>query len=376
MAPVTHRWSRARLPIAAAGLAVSLAVATGLPVSAQGEMRTIRLGLSPYQDYMSTMIGVEKGWFEEAGLDLQIYFQEWGEQTESLAGGSLDMINQCDTDILTRAVAFPEQVFANIVYYFAGSGVLVRPDSGLTTFQENLDALGDKEAAIEATGAQLKGRTAIAAHNTDHELTIAILAQKGGLAPFEDLEWIDMPPAEGLAAFLGGTGDLYNGGIPQRLRGLAEGMALLVTVQDLLPEGAIFCGFATTEDWYEQNIDAIVDFQSVWYRIQRFVKNNPTEAYRIISDNLKAQTGEGVTPEQLALVWNQLEFFPTSGIDMAETVFDPASDWYWRTRFEYVLDFYRNAGVIEGDVDIDRIARFLPTHEAYMAKYEPNIQGQ
>jgi ABC-type nitrate/sulfonate/bicarbonate transport system substrate-binding protein len=115
-------------------IAMWMALAAG--TASAGEATKLRVGLSPYPDLMPVSIGAEKGWYREEGLDLDIKYLEWGETIEALAGGSVDITNACDVDVLTKLDNFPDIVFSNVVFYSAGSGVLVRPNSGLKTFQE------------------------------------------------------------------------------------------------------------------------------------------------------------------------------------------------------------------------------------------------
>src|SRR5262245_20072146 len=161
--------------------------------------------------------------------------------------------------------------------------------------------------AIKAIGEQLRGKTAIAGHNTDHELTIFILAKRGGVDPVKEMKWIDMTPPEGLAAFLTGTGDLYNGGIPQRLKGVEEGNKLLVTLKDLKPEGINFCGFATTKKFAQEHMDLLTAFQRVAYRNHAFIDANPDQGFEVMkkkSRRWRAMTSQSTASNTSGKSWS------------------------------------------------------------------------
>jgi ABC-type nitrate/sulfonate/bicarbonate transport system substrate-binding protein len=348
-------------------IAMWMALAAG--TASAGEATKLRVGLSPYPDLMPVSIGAEKGWYREEGLDLDIKYLEWGETIEALAGGSVDITNACDVDVLTKLDNFPDIVFSNVVFYSAGSGVLVRPNSGLKTFQEFTAELGDRAKAIKATGEQLRGKTAIAAHNTDHELTIFILAQRGGVDPVKEMKWIDMTPPEGLAAFLTGTGDLYNGGIPQRLKGVEEGNKLLVTLKDLKPEGINFCGFATTKKFAEEHMDLLTAFQRVAYRNHQFIEQRPDEGFDIMRKTIKKVAGDDIAIDRFKYIWKELEFFPTSDAQLQKELLSPNGDFYWRPRFELIDKFYHDAKLIKAPISLDQIAVFVQMQDAYSKRY-------
>ena len=332
----------------------------------------LRVGLSPYPDLMPVSIGVEKGWYKDAGLDLDIKYLEWGETIDALAGGSVDITNACDVDVLTKLDNFPDLVFSNIVFYSAGSGVLVRPNSGMKTYQEFLAELGDPAKAIAATGAQLRGKTAIAAHNTDHELTIFILAKRGGVDPVKEMKWIDMTPPEGLAAFLTGTGDIYNGGIPQRLKGVEEGNKLLVTLKDLKPEGINFCGFATTKKFAAEHPELLTAFENVALQNHRFIEEHPDEGFGIMQKTIKQVAGDNIAIDRFKYIWKELEFFPTSGGQLAKELLAPDGEFYWRPRFDLIDKFYHDAGLIKNPIDMDQVAAFVRIQAAYGKQYGNN----
>ena len=77
-------------------------------------------------------------------------------------------------------------------------------------------------------------------------------AEEAGLTYPDDFELIDMSHFEGLAAFLGGSGDGYIGGIPQRLRAGKEGAKILFD-ESIYAESVLHCGLATRLGYIEAN---------------------------------------------------------------------------------------------------------------------------
>lgn len=382
-----RRWSRLK----AAVLLPLLVVLTGAlaacggddsssnssAASGSGELQKVRLGVAPFQDLLSVYIGIEKGWYEEEGLDLEATNVELQEAGEALVGGSVDMASMCDVDALVKAPQAPDLRFSNPAYIFLGSALIVRPDSGMKTYEEFIDEGMDHDAAVAAVGAQLKGKTAIAVGNSDQELAIIVTAQKGGMDnPKKEMKFVDLEANEGLAAFLAGEGDVYNGGLPQRNRALKEGMKTLIGAADLRPEGVIHCGFGTTQKFLDENMDVAVKFQRVWYRIQQAIADDPDGTFPIIRDELNERTGAEITVDELKDIWNNLELFPTSDKEMSEQILTEGGEYHWEDRFAYAKEYYTKAGSITGDYNLDDVYAYPELSEAYAKAYPDDAAGQ
>lgn len=345
--------------------------------SGSAELKKVRVGVAPFQDLLSIYIGIENGWYEEEGLDLKATNVELQEAGEALVGGSVDMASMCDVDALVKAPQAPDLRFSNPAYIFLGSALIVRPDSGMKTYQEFIDEGMEHDAAVAAVGAQLKGKTAVAVGNSDQELAIIVTAQKGGMDnPKKEMKFVDLEANEGLAAFLAGEGDVYNGGLPQRNRALKEGMKTLIGAEDLRPEGVIHCGFGTTQTFLDENMDVAVKFQRVWYRIQQAIADDPDGTFPIIRDELNERTGAEITIDELKDIWNNLELFPTTDKKMSEQILAAGSPYHWKDRFAYAKDYYTKAGTITGDYNLDDVYAYPELSEAYGKAYPDDAAGQ
>ncbi|MCY3834679.1 MAG: hypothetical protein OXG85_16835, partial [Chloroflexi bacterium] len=45
---------------------------------------------------------------------------------------------------------------------------------------------------------------------------------------------------------------------------------------------------------------------------------------------------------------------------------------YWRTRMEFVYDFYSSLGAVQSEMDFDEVFSFAAILEAYMEQHEPD----
>src|ERR1044071_7188909 len=196
----------------------------------------VRYGISPFQDTLVPIVGREKGWYREEGLDVEFTVLDWNEVLDSISSGKIDVAINNISSVISVHERNPQ-----IIYWYGfnpfdnGFALMIRPDGKLKTLQQFEIEVGDHERAVQMTAAQLKGKTVVTTGNTDMEQGVAAAARRGGLDFKKDMRIIDLNPDEGLAAFLRGEGDAYIGGIPQRTRAGKEGMVEMLTGADLGP---------------------------------------------------------------------------------------------------------------------------------------------
>jgi len=359
---------RTLLPLLILSLLFSAGVA---PAVAQDELTHIRLGMTPFQDMLAIQVGAEQGFYEQVGIDLELINLPYEAVTEAIAAGSLDIGSICETTVVTSWDAFPEQRLANIFYTFEGSAIMVRADSGMSTYAENLAAVGDHAEALAATVSQLEGLSVLTTKGTDMEMGVGAALAAGGMS-INDVNVLDMNPNDGLAAFLTGEADAYLGGLPQRFRLVKEGMKTLVTAQDVGSEAVILCGFLSTDSYVEENFDALVAFAKGTFLTLQYVNANQDAAFGRISELLNSMTGAQMTIQDIKDLWNKIEFFPTTGAEMYWLLISPNGSRYWRTRMEFVYDFYSGLGAVESEMDFDEVFSFAAILEAYMEQHEPD----
>ncbi len=346
---------------------------------AQDDLTHVRLGMTPFQDMLAIVVGEEQGIYDQVGIDLEFIHLPYEAVTEAVAAGSLDLGSICETTVVTSWDAFPHQRLGNIFYTFEGSAIMVRPESGMSTYEENLASMGDHSAALAATVSQLEGLDVLTTKGTDMEMGVGAALAAGGL-DITDVNIIDLNPDDGLAAFLTGEADAYLGGLPQRFRLVKEGMKTLVTAQDVGSQAVILCGFLTTADYVESNFDTLVDFAKGTFLTLQYVNANQDAAFGRIAELLNSMTGAQMTIGDIKNLWNKIEFFPTTGAEMYWLLVSPEGNRYWRPRMEFVYDFYAGLGSVESEMDFDEVFTFAKVLEAYMAEHEPDawavIQSQ
>ena len=332
-------------------------------------LSTIRFGISPFQDTLVPIVGREKGWYREEGLNVDFRILGWTEVMEALSAGEVDVaINNMSSVVATH------ERNSEIVYWYGvnpfdnGFALMIRPDGEMKTLEQTLSEVPDREEAIRRTAAQLRGRTVVTTSRTDMEQGVAAAARRGGLDFREDVRIVDLNPDEGLAAFLRGEGDAYIGGIPQRTRAGMEGMLEMLTGAELGPPP--INGFVTTRTYATEHQDELLRLLRVWFRIVNDIETNMADGGQIVVDLLNANSGARFTLADFARFWNRYEQYPEGPGAVEALILAPTGRSYWKARWEDCNNyFFSITGTISTPVESASAFLMEETHDAYLARY-------
>jgi NitT/TauT family transport system substrate-binding protein len=354
----------------AAIVALVLAVLAIPAAQAQKPLTVVRFGVSPFQDTLVPMFGQTKGWYAEEGLDVQFRILGWTEVQEALSSRATNRIdvgiNNISSIIATHS-RNPQLIYAYGFNTFDdGFALMVRRGGGLKPLKDSLQQGLARPEAIRATAAQLKGKTVITTSNTDMEQGVAAAARRGGLDFKKDITIINLPPDEGLAAFLSGQGDAYIGGVPQRTRAEKEGMIELLTGADIGPPP--INGIVTTREYYERNKEALARLLKVWFRSVQYIDAHLDEGASTIVGILNKNSSANFTADDFKRFWNKIEHYPPTPEAIEADILSPQGKNYWRARWDDCNEYFLNiANVITKPVSPEE-AFFMPDlHSYYLA---------
>jgi ABC-type nitrate/sulfonate/bicarbonate transport system substrate-binding protein len=331
-------------------------------------VKKVVLGLSPFQDTLVPIVGLEKGWYRQEGLEVQVKLLGWTEVQEALAAGSVDVAISN-----MSAVVSTHQRAPNIVYFYGlnpfdnGFALMIRPHGKLKPLREIEGQVHDHALAVNLAAAQLKGKVVITTSRTDMEQGVAAAARRGGLNFSTDVKIIDFNPDEGLAAFLRGEGDAYIGGIPQRTRANKEGMIEMLTGADLGPPP--INGLVTTKKYYLEHSEELLKLLHVWFRIVNDIDKND-EGANIIVKKLNETSGAQFTLEDFRKFWNNYEHYPADAKEAENLILDPSGKNYWKSRWDDCnLYFFTITRTIPQAVDPTGVFVMQDFQKMYVQKY-------
>lgn len=354
---------------AATGLALAvLATAACSDDSSEtsGDLTTVNLGVSPFLDTMLPIIGEEKGWFEEEGLNVNLQSLAWNAVMPGIASGDVDVAINNTTGVVSVAQATEDIVYAYGYNPFVqGSALVGRPDAGLEPLADDLTG-ADREAAREETIRQLEGKTIVTTMATDMGKAIWLALDSVGLT-LDDVEIVDMDPDQGLAAFLTGTGDAYLGGIPQRARAVQEGYPVLLSGPDLAAPP--INGLVTTRGYLEENEDTVLALAHVMHRIIRYCDAETEACGQTIVDRINEDTGGQLTVADFQDVWQNIELFSPDAATVQADILAEDGVAYWQRTWDGDNDYLVSTGEIGAPVAAEDHFYVTETVEKYIEKY-------
>jgi ABC-type nitrate/sulfonate/bicarbonate transport system substrate-binding protein len=337
------------------------------------ELFKVVVGISPFQDTYIPIIGQEKGWFEEVGLEVELKSLGWNAITPAIISGDVDMAINNTTGVVAVANAEP-----NLVYVYGwnpfteGSALMIRPESGLKSIDQFEEELGSRAEARTATIEGLRGRTIVTTLATDMGKQINDALTSVGMTD-ADVNFVDMDPDAGLAAFLSGTGDAYLGGIPQRFKSLQEGMVIGLSGSDLAPPP--INGLLAMRDFATDNEDQVLAFLNVIHRIVRFCDAETAECGQIITDRLNEETAAGLTVEGFESFWQNIELYAPDANSAKEMILDETGAAYWKATWDSDNAYLVGTDAIPGPVDAESNFLMPQVWKAYVAKYGSSETG-
>jgi ABC-type nitrate/sulfonate/bicarbonate transport system substrate-binding protein len=306
----------------------------------------LKVAISPYQDVNTLFVGIEQGFYEEAGIELEIVKTGWAAAQELLIGNQVDLANISDGDVVLQNAQGHDTTLAFPIFLFSAGALMFDPEKhDWKTYESFAEAAGgDGPEAVKKTLEQIKGKKiGVSAAGNEYATFVGLVRYAGlNLKDYEivDIDSEDLPPA-----LFSGSIDLAIGGIPQRLAAIREGYEALIG-QTALPGGVHHGGLGAHRSWLEENPELASKLQGVIIKTLDYIAQNPDEAFPAISEVLK-ESGTEISTEELKTVWNKIEFFPDSKEYYEEHIFSPEGKFYWKDRFDLVVGELTKAGKIK-----------------------------
>jgi ABC-type nitrate/sulfonate/bicarbonate transport system substrate-binding protein len=332
----------------------------------------IRLALAPYQDALLPSLGESKGWYKEEGLNVEIKMMAMSEMQEALAAGAVDVAFNNISSVISTHAKDPNTVYAYGFNIFdEGYALMIRPQGAVKPLSDFLKGSINRDDAIKACVAQLKGKTVVTTSHTDMEQAVCTAVTRGGLDFVKDIHVRDFNPDEGLAAFLSGTGDAFLGGIPQRTRANKEGMIEMLSGTDLgSPE---INGYVTTREFASNHQDQLLKLLHVWFRSVQYVDHNMDDGGSVIVAKLNSQSGASFTIDDFKRFWNKIEHYPPSPSAVRKDILEKTGKAYWLTRWNdcnnYFVDITKS---IPKKVDPKGVFIMPEVQQKYVERYGSN----
>lgn len=304
--------------------ALPVALLCGSLSAAAAEPQDVTMAFCTWTGYAPMFIAQEKGYFEEAGLNMDIQVIE-DESTYAV------LITQGSIQFLATAQDPNIKMYAN----GASSRFVLTMDASVGA--DGLVATEDIETLDDLAGKRL----ALDKSASSYYFFLTAL-ENGSSLTEDDIQVIDMgDTTEAGLAFMGGSVDAAIMWEPELSEALetVEGAHTLVSSADY-PD-TILDSLVVNTEYAEEHPEVVEAVAEAWYRAVDFLKENPEEAYELMASGF-----EEVTAEDVAGDVGGLEFY---GREENEALNDEAGEDSIFAISQKMADFWMEKGECKTD---------------------------
>ncbi|NIS71202.1 MAG: ABC transporter substrate-binding protein [Proteobacteria bacterium] len=260
-----------------------LLISVGAKIGA-GEAKKIKVGILPTSSMLPLFLAQERGWYDEAGLEVELIKMRGGATIlPAIAGDSIQVgYSNVISIMLARSTGLDFQIITNHVnegytkkagepggYATSSSGVLVLPDSGIKGPKD----LEGKKVAVNAI------------KNIDW-MAVWEWMEKNGADP-NKITWVEVGFPKMIPALMGKKVDAVEATEPfKTILRSKEALLLVNTLHDLRP-GLTLASFVAKEEWINKNSEAIQGFVSATARGQEYLNTHPEERNQLVTKYTK-----------------------------------------------------------------------------------------
>jgi NitT/TauT family transport system substrate-binding protein len=243
----------ATAPAAPSSSASALAAPVPTPAKAP-----LRVAYSDWPGWTAFEVGIQKGWFKEAGIDVEFSWADYGATLDNFSAGKADAVMVTNGDALVTGANGAKSKMILLTDYSNGNDKVVgRP--GLKTFKD----LKGKKLGLELTLVE--------------QLLFVKGCEKNGLNP-KDVTLIGTKTNDTPQVLGSKQVDAIAAWYPVASQALATvpGSVALFTSADV--PGLIYDSVAVNPASLAQRHDDWVKFVKVWYKISDYVRDPKTQA--------------------------------------------------------------------------------------------------
>jgi ABC-type nitrate/sulfonate/bicarbonate transport system substrate-binding protein len=318
----------------------------------------VKFGLLPYGDHSQAIIGIQKGWFKEVGIDLQYNLIKIEGVVPELNNKRYDVVSTPPGVILSsydNAKDLCSFVFADV---FQGFAIMAQPGK-FKSYDDFIKTGLSPDAAVKAAILQLKGKTFAYPAETSVKPFIDILLEKGAMTR-KDFKSIVQDDALNINTMRSKKADFQVGGAPSRIALQKEGFQPIISAIDIVKSAkpspdskelaSVFQdGWAARKDYYTQNKPVIYRMASVCFRISDYIKSHPDSALAIHMPYLSKITGEKFTVADGKIIYSALDPF-FSFNDQNDWFNNPHSPLYYKNLYGSLINNFKDQKLYKNSV--------------------------
>lgn len=315
----------------------------------------IRYGITPYQESALPVVPKSTGWYEEAGLDVELVPLVWGDAILALSGGAIDVVIYNFNSFLppyeNAAQGNRKPIIYSPIFYFSGQAIMIHGDSGMEPLVDrDTSNVEEFESAVAKTALQLKGKKIGITKGTETEEIVIKALKKAGLDPEKDVTLIHSTIEDAMAAFLAKDLDAFGAGLTERTETKRHGaVELLVTTDVTRP---VINAIVTTEEFAKENRELMDKLVGIWFKTILFMEEDLLKNSSYVLKYLKKAASTRYSPEEYTVAWTYNKFAENPK-EAYQIFINKNSPFYWKKEWDSINNFLLDSKKISAPIPYD-----------------------
>lgn len=255
-------------------LSKALAAVMLITIYSNAAAEPLKIGYSDWPGWVALEVGIEKGWFKQAGVDVKFEWFDYVASMDAFAAGKLDGVTMTNGDALVTGASGAKSVMI-LMNDFSNGNDMIIGKPGITSIK------------------QLKGKKIGVEIGFVGHLLLLNALEKNGLSE-TDVELVNVPTNETPQVLASGDVDAIVAWQPNSGMALTlvPGSKAIYTSAD--EPGLIYDLLAVSPQSYSARKDEWEKVIKVWYRIVDYIKDPKTfdDAIKIMASRV------GLKPEE------------------------------------------------------------------------------
>lgn len=217
----------------------------------------LKIAYSDWPGWVAWEIAIQKGWFKEAGVNVEFVWLDYVKSMEAFAGGQVDAVCMTNGDaMVTGSTGKPSTLLVLNDYSNGNDMVVAKPGYA------DMKSLKGKKIGVET-------------NFVDHLLLLKAL-EKAGMSE-KDVELVNMTTDKTPQALASGSVDAIAAWYPHSGTALEQvgGSKAIYTSKDI--PGLIFDGLYASKESVGARADDWQKVVNVWFKVVEYIKNPATK---------------------------------------------------------------------------------------------------
>lgn len=320
----------------------------------------VKLAQAPYWDHSTEMIGIEQGYFADAGITIAPEpageILDMDQIAPGLLSGQIDvgtMVPQIWTSSLDQGVT--ARVFTSRDI-FMGHAFLASPDMNAKSTQQLMDEGMSWEEAVAEAMSYLEGQTVYVTDEASPRSFRKVALKAAGMSASDfESKVLDDTTMQQLA--VSGRADFVAPASgPNIVTLIGKGWVPLLSTSDIVEHGeaeqlltvVVNTGLAAERKWLQENPDTALRLASVSYRILDLKETDPQAAAEIQIPFINSIAGTSFTLDDAKTLDERIDPFYTFE-EQEEFFMDESSPFFWSKPIDATIASLREDGLLTND---------------------------